>query len=65
MNDEDWLSGEYKWEQDNDENDDSGYEKVDETKKRGHLRVAPEPRRAAGKRGNGIVRMNISSPSQT
>ena len=61
MNDEDWVPGENKWE--NDEDDDSSYNNIDETKKQGHLRVSPEPRRVTGKRGKGIVRMNRSSLS--
>ena len=61
VNDEDWVPGENRWE--NDEDDVSSYNKIDETKKRGHLRVAPKPRRVMGKRGKGIVRMNESSLS--
>ena len=56
VNDEDWVPGENKWE--SDEFDNSSYEKIDETKRRGHLRVAPELLTAAGKRGKGIVRMS-------
>ena len=61
VNDEDWVSGEKKWE--NDEDDDTSYGNIDETKNRGHLRVAPEPQRVTGKRGKGIVRMIKSSLS--
>ena len=63
VNDEDWGLGENKWEQASDDNEDSGYKKIDMTKKRGHLRVAPDTRRLAWKRGKGGVRMNKSSSS--
>ena len=49
-----------------DEDDDSSYEKIGETKKRGHLRIEgspPEPQSVMGKSGKGIVRMNRSSLS--
>ena len=52
VNDKDWVPGENKWEQ---ENGDSDFKKGDEVKRRGYLWVAPEQRRAAGKRGNGTV----------
>ena len=64
MNDEDWVPGENKWE--NDEGDDSSYNKIDESKKRGHLRIEsppPKPQRVVGKSGKGTVRMNRSSLS--
>ena len=61
VNDEVWVPGENKWE--NDEDDDVSNNKIDEIKKRGHLWVAPEPRRVTGKRGKGLVRMNGSSLS--
>ena len=37
---------------------------IDETKKRVHLRVAPEPLMVTGKRGKGIARMNRTSLSR-